>query len=338
MAKFLQLRRAGKGFALVGYGSVPLEEAMVIEGVIAEPERLARGLLAALKHPANGHITAHSVASGLPQAHLFSRIITLPAMSHEKLSEAVQWEAQQYIPMPMTDLYLDFEIVAAIKNDQGEVREYEILLAAAPRAIIDSYMKLFEFLKLTPHSLETTLAANIRALHPRGSATEPVMVIDIGSHATDMAIVTDVVRVTTTVNVGGDSFTQTLMRALKIDEPHAVQIKVSYGIAESGIQSKILTALQPQLNLFVNEVKKLVKYHAERGADERTKHVQRLLLTGGISRMPGFAEYLSRQLSLPVDISSPWGHRGMKLPQGMDEATATAYTTAFGLAMRGFVE
>lgn len=337
-AKFLQLKKTGKHYGLLGYGSVPLSDATVIEGVIAEPERLAATIRDGLKQPISGKITAKSVAVGLPQAHLFSRIITLPAMSREKLAEAVHWESQQYIPMPMNDLYMDFEIVSTLKDEKGEARENEILLVAAPRAIIDSYMKLFEFLQLSPHSLETTLAANIRALHPKGPDTTPVLVIDTGSTATDMAIVADVIRVTTTVSFGGDHLTQSLMQALRISETHAVEVKMKYGIASSGVQAQTLQALKPQIQNLIAEVQKLIKYYLERGRGEKHTQVQRILLTGGVSRMPGFAEYLSKQTGLPVDISSPWDHQPIKMAHPLPHETATAYTTAFGLALRGFVE
>ena len=337
-AKFLQLKQAGKKYGLVGLGSVTLEDSMVIEGVIAEPERLAKKITEALKQPELGKINAHSVAAGLPQAYLFSRIINLPAMPTDKLAEAVQWEAQQYIPMPMTDIYLDFEIVTTLKNDRGEIREYEILLVAAPRAIIDSYMKLFEFMQLTPHSLETTLAANIRALHPNGSEDAAVVVIDSGSTATDMAIVTNVVRVTTTIAFGGDALTYDLTQHLKIAEAHAIEIKSKFGIASSGLQTKIMAAVHPRLNTLISEVQKLIKYYHERGQTEKTQNIQRILLTGGVSRMPGFAEYLSAQTKLPVDISSPWDHQPVAKSQPLPHTTATTYTTAFGLALREFVE
>lgn len=337
-AKFLQLKQVGKKYGLVGLGSVTLENSTVIEGVIAEPEQLAEKLRDGLKRAEIGKITARSVAAGLPQAYLFSRIISLPSMAQDKLSEAVHWEAQQYIPMPMNDLYLDYEIVTTLKDDKGEPREYEILLVAAPRAIIDSYMKLFEFMQLIPHSLETTLAANIRALHPHGSQDAAVVVIDAGSTATDMAIVTDVVRVTTTIAFGGDSLTYDLTQKLKIAEANAIEIKTKFGIGPSGLQPKILAAVGPRLNTLITEVQKLIKYYHERGQTEKTQSIQRILLTGGVSRMPGFAEYLSAHTKLPVDISSPWDHQPMKKAQPLPHTTATAYTTAFGLALREFAE
>lgn len=336
-AKFLELKQAGHSYRLIGMGSAPLQPDTIIEGVIAEPEHLAEMIRAGLKSPSVGHIRAKAVAVGLPQAHLFTRSITLPAMKREKIAEAVQWESQQYIPMPMSDLYMDFEIIEEKKDATGAVKEYEIFLVAAPRAIIDSYMKLLEFLKLTPHSFETTLAANIRALHPASELNKTVLVLDVGSTATDMAIVTDTIKVSTTTPFGGDQVTKILATRLKVSEEHANEIKAKFGVAESGLKEKVDAALSSAITQLTTEIQKLVKYHQERTADEHHRQVEQLLLTGGASHMPGFAELLAQKTQLPVDITSAWDHHKVKLASPLPQDVTSGFTTAFGLALRGFI-
>ena len=336
-AKFLELKQAGHNYRLLGMGSAELSPDTIIEGVIAEPEHLAEIIRNSIKSPSVGRIHAKAVAVGLPQAHLFTRSITLPTMKREKIAEAVQWESQQYIPMPMTDLYMDFEIIEEKKDAAGAIREYEIFLVAAPRAIIDSYMKLLEFLKLTPHSFETTLAANIRALHPASEKNRTVLVLDIGSTATDMAIVTDIIKVSTTTPFGGDQVTKILANRLKISEEHANEIKVKFGVAESGLQEKVEAALDIPITQLITEIQKLIKYHQERTADEHHRQVEQILLTGGASHMPGLAEYLAIKTKLPVDITSAWEHHKVKLASPLPQDVTSGFTTAFGLALRGFV-
>lgn len=337
-AKFLELKRAGHTYRLVGMGSTELKQDTIIEGVIAEPEHLAETIQASLKSPSVGHISAKAVAVGLPQAHLFTRSITLPAMKKDKISEAMQWEAQQYIPMPMSDLYMDFEIIEERKDAAGTLKEYEVFLVAAPRAIIDSYMKLLEFLKLTPHSFETTLAANIRALHPASEADKAVLVLDVGSTATDMAIVTDTIKVSTTTPFGGDQVTKILATHLKISEEHANEIKIKFGLADSGLKEKVETALTPIVTQLITEVQKLIKYHQERTDDKHHRQVEQLLLTGGASYMPGLAELLAKKTQLPVDITSAWDHHKVDLTTPLPQDITSGFTTAFGLALRGFSE
>lgn len=337
-AKFLELTKIGHNYHLVGMGAAALKPDTIIEGVIAEPENLADKIRGAIKTPTTGRIRARSAAVGLPQAHLFTRAIVLPAMKKEKLAEAVQWESQQYIPMPISDLYMDFEIVEEKKDATGVLKEYEIFLVAAPRAIIDSYLKLLDFLRLTPHSFETTLAANIRALHPASEINKTVLVLDVGSTATDMAIVADNIEVSTTTPFGGDLITKILSDKLKISGQHADEIKVKFGIADSGLQAKVIAALSPALTQLVTEILKLVKYHQERSADEKHRRVEQLLLTGGASHMPGLAELLANKTKLPVDITSAWEHYSVRLKTPLPQEVTSSFTTAFGLALRGYID
>ncbi|MBP9827360.1 type IV pilus assembly protein PilM [Candidatus Saccharibacteria bacterium] len=334
-AKFMQLRRANKRLSIIGFGSTLHHNGAVIEGVIAEPDVLAESLRVGLRHPAYGKITAQAAVAGLPQAHLFTRILTLPAMEHDKLAEAVQWESQQYIPMPMNDLYLDFEIINVHKDENGQEKQYDILMVAAPRAIIDSYMHLFELLKITPHGLETTLAANIRALRPH-NPPDTVLIIDAGSTATDMAVVADTIRVTTSVPVGGELLIKILVQKLKITRDQAEEIVVRFGIADSGLQKKVVNATANQLQIIVTEATKLLKYYTERSQTNQQTKISRILLSGGVAQMPGLADYISKATRLRVEVASPWGQHLITLPQSLPVNVATKFTTVFGLALREF--
>lgn len=332
-AKYLQLRPNGKHLRVLSYGQVAFDETTVIEGVIAEPERLAETLLEGLHHPVSGRITARAVAIGLPQSHLFTRLLTLPAMESHKLRDAVNWEAQQYIPMPASDLYIDYEIIATTRDEKGKAREHDVLVVAAPRAIVDSYMKLLEFLHLNPHSMEMGLGANIRALRkPRD--VSPVLVVDAGSVATDMAIVTDTIRLTTTVSIGGDTLSAALYRRLKLKPDEAEEVKIKFGIAPSGLQPKIQSALATPLKSLASEINKLLKYYEERSGGKDPVKIQRILMTGGASRMPGLAHFISQATKLTVDISSPWDTQSTQGIKALPGNLGPVFTTAFGLAMR----
>lgn len=332
-AKYLQLRANGKHLRVLGLGQVTFDDTTVIEGVLAEPEQLAATLLEGIHHPANGHISAKAVAISLPQSHLFTRLLTLPAMETHKLRDAVNWESQQYIPMPANDLYTDYEIIATARDDNGKAREHDILVVASPRAIVDSYMKLLEFLHVTPHSMEMSLGANIRALR-KSNDVSPVLVVDAGSVATDMAIVTDTIRLTTTVNIGGDSLSAALSRKLKLKEDEAEEVKVKFGIAPSGLQPKIQSALATPLKSMATEINKLLKYYEERSGAKDPVKIQRILMTGGASRMPGLAHFISQATKLTVDISSPWDTQSIQGIKNLPGNLGPVYTTAFGLAMR----
>lgn len=334
-AKFVQLKTNNHGYRLVGMGAAALADGMVIDGVIAEPEELAKLLAAGLHDAAHGRIHARSAVIGLPQAQLFSRIITIPAVEENKLADAVLWEAQQYIPMPVNDLYTDHQIVERRKDESGAVHEFEVLLVAAPRSIVDSYLKFCELAHITPRSMEMSLMANIRALRPsvEGGAA---LLIDAGSVATDMAVVTDTIRVTTTINIGGETFTNAIATALKVTFHEAEEMKIKFGITKSDLQPKIQTAIAPHLKKILQEISKLIKYYEERTRGTTRSTVKQIVMTGGNSRMPGLAHMISHATNLPVDISAGWDRQHTVGVEKLPKNLGPIYNTAYGLACRGW--
>src|SRR5690606_28755095 len=97
------------------------------------------------------------IAAALPVAFTYNRVVTLPPMEKKDTAEAIRLEAEQSIPVPIDQLYLDYEIVMTTKDGQRE-----ILMVAAPKNIIDSYMQLFQLLDLEVTQLETTINAVTR--------------------------------------------------------------------------------------------------------------------------------------------------------------------------------
>ncbi|MCC7543450.1 type IV pilus assembly protein PilM [bacterium] len=335
-AKFVQVKSTKSGHRLLGMGAAALSDGMVIDGVIAEPEDLAHVINASLHRAARGKITARSVVIGLPQSHLFSRIITTPALAEDKLADAVLWEAQQYIPMPVNDLYTDHQIVERQKDESGIVHEYAVLLVAAPRSIVDSYLKLCDLAHLVPRSMEMSLMANIRALRPTVEEQTATLIIDAGALATDMAIVTDTIRVTTTVNIGGESFTNAIATKLRVTFHEAEEMKIKFGITQSDLQPKIRVALSTHLKKILQEITKLIKYYEERTKGTTRSTVKRIMMTGGNSRMPGLAHLISHTTNLPVDISAGWDRHPTSGVDGVPKNLGPIYNTAFGLACRGW--
>ena len=141
-AKLVQLKPGRKGFDVLGYGYANFPGEAVVEGIIVDPEEIANALKPLLTQMSYGKITASRVAVSLPVSKVFTRTLQLPPMEDSDLAEAVRLEAEQYIPVPLSDLYIDYEI---IESDKEKI---DVLMVASPRAIVDSFMKLFEIMNL----------------------------------------------------------------------------------------------------------------------------------------------------------------------------------------------
>src|SRR6266404_57041 len=133
-----------KQLTVAGYGISPFAPEAIQNGEIIKPQIIAQAVHQLFEKNLIGSISSRRVACSLPTAHTFSRPMKVPPMEHKEILEAIQLEAEQYIPVPLTNLYLDYEI--SHQDQQG----IELMLVAASRKIVDSYLKLLESLDLEP--------------------------------------------------------------------------------------------------------------------------------------------------------------------------------------------
>ena len=323
-AKLVQLKPNRKGYEVLGYGYANFPAEAIVEGIIVDPEEIASALKPLLKQMSYGKITATRVAVSLPVSKVFTRTLQLPHMEDSDLAEAIQLEAEQYIPVPVTDLYIDHEIIETTKE------HIEVLLVASPRAIVDSFMKLFEIMNLEVAFIESSLGSVIRSTSADLPKNKTTLVADFGSVSIDLTVFDQVIRLTDTIAVGGDDLSESLVKALGVPMDKANEIKYKFGLDTSDIQPQIMAALDRQLQIIVSEMKRVIKYYAEKGGE---KHgVESIVLSGGSAGLAGFPEYLAKQLNLPVVVSNPWKELKLHRIQEISKRDYAIYTTAIGLA------
>jgi len=326
-AKLAQVHKSGKGIDVLVYGHIDFGPETVVEGVIVDPENLAKVIKPLL---ANVHGSAHKVATALPVAKVFTRILRLPPMEKSDLEEAVRLEAEQSIPVTQTDLYMDHEIIGTVKTDKGETHT-DVLVVAAPRAIVDSYVKLFGLLNLEIAAIEISLMSIARTQTVAQQKGGPVLMIDFGASSADLAIVDGVVRLTGTVGFGGDKITATLAKNLGITPEQANEIKFKFGIGPSGLQSKVMTAINPLLKGLASEITKALKYYKDRYQGQEVKAI---ILSGGGASMPGLLQYLTENFTAAtVSLANPWSNLNTTHVKALDSLESPLYTTVLGLAL-----
>src|SRR5665213_2727710 len=182
--KVMQLETvAGKQPKVLGYGFGKYPSSAISSGVITAYEPLAKALHELFEEHLQGAISTKRVACTIPTAHTFSRPMKLPPMNDKDIAEAVHLEAEQYIPVPAGNLYIDFDI--ARRDDKG----IELLMVATPKNIIDSHIKFLEGVGLDPVALEPTMNASARFFDLADPAhNQPAVLIDFGSTAIDLAV------------------------------------------------------------------------------------------------------------------------------------------------------
>lgn len=310
---------------VVGYGAAAIDKEIVKDGFIADPERLAQSIQHLFRHNLVGRITTRRIAVAVPASRTYTRSLTLPKMRSQDIAEAVRLETEQYVPVPLDDLYVDYVV-----NRQTD-KDMDLLTVAVPRKIVDSYLVLADLLGLEVVAIESTIGAATRLFVQAERSDVPTVLIDLGSASSDITIYDQALIVTGTVPGGGDNFTNRIAENLGIPHQEAHSIKTKYGLGRSKRQQDITNALVPTLEQLVKEIRRMIRYYEERATKDRK--ISQIITMGGGASMPGLSEYLTNTLRVPVRMCDPWQHLkfgGLQPPSGADKSM---YVTVAGLAL-----
>jgi len=314
-----------KKWLVLGYGSVDLEPIKVKEALEGTSTYLAENIQSLLKDKFVGNMPSNHVVIGVPTARSYSRTFTLPVSAEKTLKDAVEVEADQYIPIPVATLYIDYEVI-----ERGK-KEITVLMSAVSRVIIDNCVAAAKSAGLKPTMVEPGMSAVGRLLTATEDGHLPTIIVDIGPASTDIAVLEGgSIRVTGGLAIGGNTFTLDIAKKLGVALENAHQLKVLNGLSAGPRQEKISGALEPSLERIIVETRKVIRYYNERMSEEHK--LEQLLVVGSGSNMPGIGEYFTNALVMPARVASPWQKLDFgKLPEPAKQFRSR-YITVAGLA------
>lgn len=284
---------------------------------LVEVATAIKGLLADTKIK-----TANAVAA-LPESEIATKVISMPKMKEEELAAVLKFEAEAFVPFPLNEANLDFQVVA---EEEGQMR---VMLAAAPKKIVDKYLKVFSLANIIPRVLETEIMPLLRAVVPPDFP--PCLVIDLGAKTCDLVIVErGSIFFTRSIPTAGAAFTRALASTLSLEEMQAEEYKKTFGLGE-GLENKIQKGLLPLLEVVTREMKKMIQFYA----GERKKEIKKIILSGGSAGLPQMASLLTERLGAEVLTADPFFKLTFdknRFPGLTEEGTV--FAVAIGLAQR----
>lgn len=324
--KVMQIDTLRQPNRVVGYGFASFDPKLLSKGAVKDPEGIAKAAYELFTNHLVGTIDTKRVVAALPVAQTFVRVLSMPRVAKENLDAAVKVEVEQYLPVATDELYLDYELGEPVDKEQQEV-----LVVAAPKKIVDSYLTLFGLLGLELAALETTISASTRLVKHAEGTDLPTLMIDFGSVSTDLAIFDKTLRVTGAVAAGGDTITATIANKLGLSQKQAHIVKTRHGLSVGKHQQHISKAIEPMLENLVNEIKRMVRFYQERSGTNRK--LEQVIIVGGGANMPGLAEFLTDKLRMATRTADPWLHLDFGRLQPPHQLEKTLYATAAGLAL-----
>lgn len=315
-----------KKWVVQGYGSIDLEPLRVKEAIeVAGKTYLTDNIKLLLAEKIVGTINTNRVAIAVPTARSFSRTFVLPSSAEKNLKDAVMLEAEQYIPIPTDNLYIDYEVIERNK------KEIVVLISAVTKLVIDNIVTSVQAAGLEPVLIEPGICSVGRVLTATERGELPTVIVDIGPASTDIAILDrGSIRVTGGLAIGGNTFTLDIAKKLNVALENAHQLKVLNGLNAGPRQQKLTNALEPSLQRVLAEVKKVMRYYDERIGNGRK--LEQLLIVGSGSNLPGIGEYFTNALVMPARVASPWQRLDFAKIQEPPRQFRPRYITVAGVA------
>jgi len=266
----------------------------------------------------------------IPDFSSFFTTFTLPVMTEEELPQAVEYEARQHIPLPLSEVTLDWQVIEG-KTINHKPTPFKILLVAVPNEIIQQYQDIATNTGLELLSLEAEVFGLARALIKTSEKELSVALIDIGARSTTISIINKgILGISHSFDTSGNDLTNLIAKGLNVDYSKAEELKNKHGLlpSEAGTREIML----PLIDLILNEIKKISPnfYQTEK------REIQKVIVAGGSALIPGLADYFSKSLGKPVEIANPFSDIYYPpILENVLKKMGPSYTIAIGTGLRG---
>ena len=337
--KAVELRPAGKGWKVSGWGVEPVPPDSIVDGAIIDGTAVADAIRRLFDAKANG-LKGKQVAASLSGNAVIVKKITVPAMTEAELADSIVWEAEQYIPFDIQDVNLDYQVLTPAE-EAGPKGTIDVLLVAAKKEKIVDYTGVITQAGRTPLIVDIDAFALQNAFEANYGFTdgEVVALINAGASATNINIVHgDQSVFTRDVSIGGNAYTEALQKELNLPQDAADALKrgdlsvdgVDFGGVTYEDARPVLRAVSDNVLL---EIQKTFDFYKATATSDR---IDRIIVSGGASRAEGFMELLGERFGAPVEAFDPF--RRVKFDAakfGVDaDAVAAMAAVAVGLALR----
>jgi len=329
--KAVELQKKGDALHLVSLGFENLQPDTIVDGQIMELNNVSNVISSIFTEH---QIRATRIAAGVSGHSVIVKNIVLPLMSDEELQESFSWHAEEHIPFDIADVNLDYQVtnntddavhvlMAACKSDKIANVKQAIQLAGKQPVVID---------------VDTFALQNCYELNYQPQPEEVVALLNIGASTMNINILNGTRSVfARDASVGGSHYTSLLQRELGLTFEQAEAVKRGYPVPEGVEPRPIEPIIEAVSDTLASEVRKTMDFYRAT-AQVGGEPVQKILVAGGGSKLPGLAEYLGKRFDIPVEVFDPF--RQIQVddrkfdPDYMREIVAEM-AVAVGLALRG---
>jgi type IV pilus assembly protein PilM len=297
--KLVEMIQSKKGFRLERLGIAPLPPEAIVDGALMDSVIIIdtiRDLISTSKTKTKDVVTSVSGHS------VIVKKITLPLMTKDELREAVQWEAEKYIPFDINDVNIDFNIIGT-NAENPELMD--TVLVAAKKEVIDDYVSVMRESGLNPIIIDIDAFAleNMLALNYEFGKEDTVLIADIGSSITNINILrNNVSHFTRDIFKGGNQVTEEIQKQLHVDYEEAEKVKTGAQV-DTTSQSLLQEILRSAAESFAAEIGNSLDFFKSTTSNVK---IGKLYLSGGGSKIKDLDVILQQQIGISVEIVNPF--------------------------------
>jgi type IV pilus assembly protein PilM len=299
--KAVELRRTGRTYKVVGFGSAPVPPDSIVDGAIIDATAVAEVIRQLFQ---SARLKTSDVAASLSGNAVIVKKISLPVMTDAELAESIYWEAEQYIPFDIQDVNLDYQILSAptAPDARGTM---DVLLVAAKKEKIADYTAVITQAGRSPVVVDVDAFALQNAYEVNYDVDERAVValVNVGASATNINVICAGQSLfTRDISIGGNAYTEAIQKELSLPFETAEQAKKGAhvdGVSFDNVKP-VLKAINENVLL---EIQKTFDFFKSTAGSDR---IDRILLSGGASRVSGFRDMLAERFGAPVELFDPF--------------------------------
>ena len=326
--KFADIKKEEGEFLLSSFDKKNLQPGIVKKGRILNEELLVSEIKELLK----GKKSTQYAAISLPEENAFFQVVEVPKVKRERLKEAVEYQAEESIPLSVEDIYLDYQII------RNKRKNLEVLLAALPKKVVDSRISAVKEAGFFPVVAEVESMSTVRALVEKEKEPEPLLLMDIGENKTILTVFSKgIIIFTSYILFSSEDLTKKIAEDNDLSKYKAEKLKINHGLT-SKERPDIIESLTPLLTDAVEEIKKHLAYYNSCGfkfQNGDTEELKKVITCGGGAKLKGLPQFLSEKLNIKVKKGDPLINISKDCRKKID-GDGLEYATSFGLALRNF--
>lgn len=329
--KLCVLKDTKRGLQLQAFDHISLPPETIVDGALMNSGIVTDAIIELL---GRNKVKSKEVALSVSGNTVIIKKITLPIMTQEELEESIQWEAEQYIPFDIRDVFIGFEMLAP------RAGQMDVVLVAAKREMINDYTQVTRDAGLEPIVMDVD-AFCIQNTHEANYGFhegETIVLLDIGSSVVTMNVVTDgVTMFTRDLSMGGSDLTEKISRQLNITYQEAELYKMGGSIgtqSDEVLPHEVEKIIGEKAEDMAAEIQRSIDFYSATAASDR---IDKIYVSGGTAAIPSLVRIVSRTSGVQAELSNPFrniSYDEKKFSPEQIRRWAPIANVAIGLAMR----